>query len=159
MINPIVTSCPQPINRAVSSASSISSSSETDLVSKESKVERTVLVIEDEPAIREAVVEILSFCDIKVFEAGKGQQGTDIYAQSHNEIGAVLLDMQLPDMDGKMTLKLLRELNPSVKVIISSGADHSTALEQFPNKDAISFLPKPYEIDNLIDTVQSVLDA
>jgi DNA-binding NtrC family response regulator len=115
----------------------------------------TVLVIDDEISVREAVKDVLMIIDISVLAAGSGREGITLYEEKMAEIGLILLDLTLPDINGMEVLGQLRQLKPDVKVVLSSGynsRDYMSAVDVNTN-----FLPKPYDIDQLIEKVQSLL--
>lgn len=119
---------------------------------------KQLLVIDDEEAVREAVVDILEMIGVEVLEAGNGQIGVDMYTAHRDKIGAVLLDMQMPIMNGEETFHALRAFDPSIKVIVSSGYSETETMQHFVGQGLAAFLQKPYDIDTLINKVKSVLD-
>lgn len=119
-----------------------------------------VLIIDDEELIREAVVDILDLVEIKTYAAASGNEGVELYQANRQDIGLVILDMQMPQMSGEETYEKLRNLDPDVKVIFSSGYGEdvsSGVLNGSGNSDSIFFLQKPYPIDGLIELVQRAL--
>ena len=118
-----------------------------------------LLVIDDEEAVREAVVDILEMIGVDVIEACNGQVGVDLYTAHRDKIGAVLLDMQMPIMNGEETFHALRAFDPNIKVIVSSGYSETETMQHFVGQGLAAFLQKPYDIDTLINKVKSVLDA
>ena len=120
----------------------------------------TVLIIDDEELIREAVVDILDLVEIKTYAAASGSEGLELFQVNHQDIDVVILDMQMPQMSGEETYEKLRSLDPDVKVIFSSGYSEdasSRVLNGASNSDSIFFLQKPYPIDGLIELVQKAL--
>ena len=120
---------------------------------------QVVMVVDDEAYVREAVVDILSFVGIDVIQAKHGQEALDHYQSHPKKISAVILDMQMPVMDGSATLHALRAINPQIKIIISSGYTQSRMINQFVQKGWARFLPKPYDVATLIQKVQSTLSS
>lgn len=114
-----------------------------------------VLVIDDEKAIREAVTDILSLYDVLVLAAADGEEGTTLYTQHAAAIGLILLDLTLPGLSGEDTFHRLRELNPIVPIIISSGYRQNSVSSRFP--PGTPFLPKPYDLARLTETVWQFL--
>lgn len=118
-----------------------------------------VLIIDDEELIREAVIDILDLIEVKTYAAASGEEGITLFETHGEDIGVVILDMQMPSMSGEETYKRLRSLDPDVKVIFSSGCS-ADASSGFVNNSAsnksTSFLQKPYPIDVLIEMVQEV---
>lgn len=113
-----------------------------------------VLVIDDQETVCEAVVDILALEDIPVITALGGQAGIELYRARQAEIGLVLLDLVMPDMDGNETFQALYQINPDVAVILSSGYDEVEALRRIDQKMVVGFLKKPYNLGALIETVK-----
>ena len=118
---------------------------------------KTVLIVDDEAYVREAVADILSFAGLQVVEAKHGKDALHQYTTHPSAIDAVILDMQMPVMDGPTTLYALREINPNIKIIISSGYTQSTQVNHFVKQGWARFLPKPYDVATLIQKVQSTI--
>ena len=131
---------------------------EQPTLNTENNNEKLLLVIDDEEAVREAVVDILEMIDIPVIEANNGQIGLALYKENHTKVGAVLLDMQMPVMNGEETFHALREFDPNIKVIVSSGYSETETMQHFVGQGLAAFLQKPYDINTLIEKVQSVIE-
>ena len=117
--------------------------------------EGTILVIEDESAVRVTAQMILEQYGCTTLAAPSGMEGLEIYRRHAGEIAAVLLDMIMPVMDGNDVLKELRRINPEVRVVMSSGF---TQNDKIPT-DIGAFLKKPYRKDDLIKTIHDVIAA
>jgi CheY-like chemotaxis protein len=116
-----------------------------------------VLVVENEPFIREAVEDILDSVGIEVFSAGDGHEGVATFLANKDKIDLIILDMRLPGMAGAETLRMLRSINPLVKVIVASGYDEAEVQMQLKGQPTASILRKPYNADTLLSTVQAAL--
>ena len=82
-----------------------------------------------------------------------------LYRQHGDEIDLVLLDMSMPQMDGPETFECLRELDPQVRVLISSGHTADSQVQEILTAGVIGFLQKPYHISSILDKVRQALDA
>jgi len=118
---------------------------------------RTVLVIDDEMAVREVVTDILEMEDLHVLTAANGTEGIQLYRQNANDIDLVLLDLSMPGLSGEETFYQLSKINPQIKVLLSSGYDQEEVKRRFSGKGIAGFIPKPYSWETLIDVVQSYL--
>ena len=116
-----------------------------------------ILVIDDEKSVREVVRDILEMNDHKVLVAQNGQIGLEVFKQHQAEIDVVLLDMQMPIMNGAETFQALRAFDPNVKVILSSGYNEIEATRRFVGQGLAAFLQKPYDLDALLNKVQAIL--
>ncbi len=118
---------------------------------------QTILVIDDEDAIREAARDILSSHGFLVCLAANGQAGVEQFRQFQDRIGVVLLDMKMPGMSGRQTYEALRQIDPKVKVILNSGYSETEISTYLGNSQEVTFLPKPYSAEQLTHQVQQVL--
>lgn len=116
----------------------------------------TVLVVDDEPIVREVACEILRDLGYSVLTSDNGANAAEYYRKHWEKIDLVLLDLVMPVMDGYACLKELKKINLKVKVIISSG--HSRKKMVFPD-GAPRFISKPYEGPELSRTVAEVMKA
>lgn len=117
--------------------------------------QNTVLIIDDEEAIREAVEDILSLYDVPVIAAANGEQGLVLFSTHKATIGLVLLDLTLPGLKGEAVYYHLREINPDIPIIISSGYRRQNLGPTLPPDTP--FLPKPYDLAKLMETVRRFL--
>jgi len=117
----------------------------------------TILVIDDEPAVRSVVEAALTALGHTVIAAEDGQQGVELFEQHCDEISLCIVDMAMPRMGGMETLRAMRSLQPNVRVILISGyseEDLDTATgQQQPN----SFIKKPFRIAEFTRIVNEVL--
>lgn len=115
---------------------------------------KSVLVIDDEPSIREAMVDILEYCNVQVMTACCGAEGIELYQQHAAEIAFVIVDMEMPQMNGIEVINRLYQLNPDVKILLSSGYTAEELSSQLEGDKPAAFLHKPYDVDTLIGVVQ-----
>jgi CheY-like chemotaxis protein len=113
-----------------------------------------VLVIDDQENVLEAAVDILALEEIPVITAAGGQAGVRAYREHEAKIGLVILDLSMPEMDGYETYAALRQINPDVTVILSSGYDEKEVSRRFNGGGLVGFLKKPYNLVTLIETVK-----
>ena len=125
----------------------------TDLIMihKTQPQRRVVLVIDDAGSVREAVKDLLAIIDVIVLVAEDGYEGLRIYEKRMNEIALILLDLNMPGLSGQETLQQLYQLNPAVKVILSSGYSAEAVTENCDG--VVGFLQKPYDGDELIEQI------
>ncbi len=117
----------------------------------------TVLVVDDEPAVRGMVSSALEILGFQVFAAGDGQQAVDVFRQHAGEIDLVLMDMTMPKMDGREAFLKIRDLRADARVILSSGYSQQDALRDLHGERPMGFLQKPYDLTALASEVRSVL--
>jgi DNA-binding response OmpR family regulator len=117
---------------------------------------RTVLVVEDEEALRLAVCKMLRRAGFSVIEAANGQIGVDLFRSSALEIDVVLLDLTLPGMSGREILSELRRIKPNVKVIITTAYSKDYALTTIGGEQLWFYIRKPYLLSELTDLLRNV---
>ena len=121
--------------------------------------QQTVLVIDDEPAVREVVKRSLMRGGYAVLEATSGEEGVHCFRQHRLEIDVVLMDLSMPGMDGVAACALIQEIRPEVPIVLTSGHP-----EQWPSLDLgergfVDFLQKPFRVQTLLAKMDSVLAA
>ena len=110
----------------------------------------TVLVVDDEESVRIVARRILQRGGFEVLVASDGAQAVEVYKEKCAEIKAVLLDLTMPAMDGEETLRALHQINPAVRVIISSGYNEQEVNARFRAEKPLGFIQKPYHAGDLI---------
>lgn len=119
----------------------------------------TVMVVENEVFVLEALEDILGSIGVVSIGAMSGQDGLKIFRKHHQSIDLVILDMNLPGMDGAEVLRLLRQVKPQVKVIISSGYDERDIERQLGDQPLPTILRKPFTAQMLLDRVKNELEG
>lgn len=115
-----------------------------------------ILVVDDEAAIREITKESLETYAYKVLTASDGIEAIALYAQHKQDISVVLVDMMMPSMDGPTTIRMLKKMNPQVKIIAVSGLT-SNQFTQGADPNVKAFLSKPYTAKELLQAVYTIL--
>jgi two-component system, cell cycle sensor histidine kinase and response regulator CckA len=120
----------------------------------------TVLVAEDEDALREMVVSILRIQGYTVLEAASGTQALEIWHKADRPIDLLLTDMVMPGgIMGRELAECLLDQSPKLKVIYTSGYSPGMAGNDPVLFKGRNFLPKPYSIDKLAQFVRECLDG
>jgi PAS domain S-box-containing protein len=118
----------------------------------------TILVVDDEESIRELATEMLSSLGYRVLIAADGLRAAKVYKEHMNDIDVVLLDMSMPEMDGRRTFRKLRQINPEVRVVLSSGFGRDRKIEDALAEGILGFVKKPYRIAELSAALRRVID-
>ena len=121
-----------------------------------SHVSGTVLVVDDDPRVRDVAQQMLERTGFTVLTAQDGRDGLHTFEQ-HPEIAAVLLDLTMPVMDGREALRLLKRLAPNLPVILMSGYDERETTDMVGEGQGIAFLQKPFARQTLTQTIGQVL--
>jgi PAS domain S-box-containing protein len=115
-----------------------------------------ILVVDDEAKILETTKITLETYNYKVLTASDGVEAISIYAQYKDVVSVVLVDMMMPSMDGKITIKTLQRINPQVTIIAVSGSMlASNKLVELPGIK--TFISKPYTTKELLQTLHRML--
>jgi DNA-binding response OmpR family regulator len=117
----------------------------------------TVLLVDDEETIRALGSRMLARLGFEVLTASDGHEALSVYREHQNEIVLVLLDLTMPRMDGRETFSELLRIDPSVRVIMSSGYSEQDISSRFAGKGLVGFVPKPYSLDVLRERLQAAL--
>ncbi|QLE59194.1 GAF domain-containing protein [Nostoc sp. TCL26-01] len=116
-----------------------------------------ILVVDDEAAILEITKTSLEDYNYQILTASNGIEAIALYAQHQQKISLVLMDMMMPSLDGLTAIRILREMNPQVKIMAISGVTQEQQLMEAANTDINAFLRKPYNIYDLAHAIHNIL--
>jgi two-component system nitrogen regulation response regulator NtrX len=116
----------------------------------------TILIIDDERAIRKTLNEILGFEGYKVDEASDGEEGLKKFQATTYDV--VLCDIKMPKVDGLEFLSKATEINPDVPVIMISGHGTIETAVEAVKKGAFDFISKPPDLNRLLITIRNAMD-
>src|SRR5687767_8298471 len=114
-----------------------------------------VLIVDDEPGIRQAVKQVLEYEDMEVRTAGSGGEAITVYPDFRPHV--VFLDVKMAGLDGLETLKRLRTIDPKAQVVMISGHGTIATAVEATQRGAFDFLEKPLDTDRLLVTVRNAL--
>ena len=134
-------------------------------VTKEKKVPEevlkgteTVLVADDEEMILEVGEDMLRAMGYKVLLAKGGREAIEIYKANKNEIDVVILDMIMPDMAGGEVYDTMKEINPDIKVLLSTGYSIEGQAREILDRGCDGFIQKPFGVKELSGKIREILD-
>lgn len=116
----------------------------------------TILIIDDERAIRKTLTEILGFEGYKVDEAADGEEGLKKFQATTYDV--VLCDIKMPKLDGLEFLSKATEINPDVPVIMISGHGNIETAVEAVKKGAYDYISKPPDLNRLLVTIRNAMD-
>jgi two-component system, NtrC family, nitrogen regulation response regulator NtrX len=116
----------------------------------------SILIIDDEKAIRKTLSEILSYEGYKIDEAADGEEGIKKFSQTTYDV--VLCDIKMPKMDGIEFLEKAKEINGDVPVIVISGHGNIDTAVEAVKKGAFDYISKPPDLNRLLITLRNALD-
>jgi len=117
-----------------------------------------VLLVDDEAALRVIGSALLKAMGFSAITAANGREALEIYSLHKNEVDLVLMDLNMPVMGGIDAYRLLREMSPSIPVVICSGYSVEGIMEEIDSDEYAAVVQKPYKPDQLQNTLITLLD-
>ena len=117
----------------------------------------SVLIIENDDALREILVELLDFSDVPCLDTRNGCEGVLLFQRHQHDIDLVIMDMGLLDTNGAMVLQKLEAIRPNIKVVIISGQEKKKLDLQFKAHPNVSVVQKPFDTFVFLDVVNNQL--
>jgi len=119
----------------------------------------TILVIDDEIAVRNLTEKVLTRQGYSVLLAEDGIQGTALFEEHADNIVCVLLDLTMPRMGGEACFDQLQSIRANIPVLLSSGYSEQTAIKQFSGKHIAGFIQKPYQPMKLVAKIRECIES
>ena len=130
----------------------------TDPIQKVEPGTGTLLIVDDEKMIQDTLTGMLESLNYRVLSAENGRIALDIFKSHKDRIDAILMDIQMPVMDGVEAAKNILEIDPKARIIFTSGYAEPKSFENLRKMGYRLFLKKPYKIGNLADIIQKALN-
>ena len=122
------------------------------------KGSETVLLIDDEEMILDVGHDLLEKLGYEVLAAKSGTEAVEIYRTNQGKIDIVILDMVMPEMGGGDAYEKLKEIDPGVKVLLSSGYSIDSQASKILSRGCDGFIQKPFDINSLSLELRKILD-
>ncbi|MGO4832207.1 response regulator, partial [Rhizobiaceae sp. 2RAB30] len=119
----------------------------------------TVLLVEDEDAVRMGGMRALTSRGYTVHEASSGVEALEIFKELDGKVDIVVSDVVMPEMDGPTLLGELRKIQPGIKFVFVSGYAEDAFAKNLPQDAHFGFLPKPFSLKQLATVVKDMLDG
>jgi PAS domain S-box-containing protein len=117
----------------------------------------TILVIDDEEAVRNLTAKMLERQGFTVLTATDGEEGVEVFRKNVDTILSVFVDLTMPRMSGKTCIEALRQIRDDVTVIIMSGYTEQAASAYFPDRSPAGFIKKPFRQVALNEKMDEIL--
>ena len=117
----------------------------------------TILVVEDEPAMVRLLKDGLAQAGYHILTALDGQEAIDLYEHHRDQIDLVLMDLGLPKVAGSEVIRIMKEQNPSIKIIVTTGYLEPELKAGLFHLGIRDYIHKPYSIADVLETVESGL--
>lgn len=122
------------------------------------KGEEVILLVDDEKPVLETASELLVKLGYRVLASSGGKEAIEIYLKNRDRIEIVILDMIMPDLGGSIVYERLKEINPDVKVLLSSGYGLRGMAQEILDRGCNGFIQKPFNLIQLSREIRRILD-
>ncbi|MGC8603193.1 MAG: PAS domain S-box protein, partial [Desulfomonilaceae bacterium] len=118
-----------------------------------------VLLVEDDKIVGDLAARLLLDFGYNVIPAPNGEKALEIYRENWDRISLVVLDLLMPEMDGRECLAEILKINPLARAIVVSGYSADGTVDQLIKEGAKAFVHKPYDAMDLLQIIRDVLDG
>ena len=119
----------------------------------------TVLVVDDEPAIRRIVDVILSKNGYRTVVAADGREAVALFHQHQDQIKLLITDLMMPNQDGPTTIRAIRQIKADVRVVAITGLGEEARVAEAKAAGAEAFIKKPFTAEQLLTTVRELWES
>jgi CheY-like chemotaxis protein len=119
----------------------------------------TVLLAEDDAAVRDLHSMILEEAGYRIIEAEDGQDALDKFIKHQSEVAVLVTDVIMPKIDGKRLFEEIRKIRPDMKVLLMSGYTNDVFVERGILEDEYNFMAKPVMPSDLLKKLRNILDS
>jgi PAS domain S-box-containing protein len=117
----------------------------------------TILMVDDEEMVLDVGARVLKKLGYTVLESNNGRHAVELYKKLQDKINLVVLDIVMPDMGGGEVYDRLKEINPDVKVLLSSGYSIDDQASEILERGCDDFIQKPFSLKAMADTIAGIL--
>ncbi|MEN9576156.1 MAG: hypothetical protein RL514_4011 [Verrucomicrobiota bacterium] len=117
----------------------------------------TILVVDDEPGILTATGKLLERHNYQVLTAPDGAEALTLFSRHRSHISLILTDVMMPVMDGLALTRVVKKMDPDMKIVASSGLEHDARFDELHALGVSAFLTKPYTAEKLLVTLRDLL--
>ena len=119
----------------------------------------TILLVEDDPQLRQLTTSVLSHCGYKVLAAATPDEGLAICEANHRDIRLLVTDVVMPRMNGRQLAERIQKMCPKIRILYISGYTDNAIVHYGVLDPGLWFLAKPFTLSALIAKVREVLDS
>jgi len=119
----------------------------------------TILTVDDERSVTESTAALLRNQGYTVVTAKDGAEAVEYYTQSWEHIDLVILDMNMPVMNGRDTFIAMRKINPGIKAMLATGYSLDSNAQEILDEGALFHIQKPFRIHDLVPQTEQALSV
>jgi len=116
-----------------------------------------ILVVDDEEVFREMLKDVLEYLGYEVLLAEDGKEGIEVFKTHQNRIDLVILDMNMPVMDGKEMFRELKKLAPGIKALLATGFALDGEVQELMDEGVTGFIQKPFRMEEIDTAIRELL--
>ena len=116
-----------------------------------------ILLVDDEEIVLDVGTRMLEKIGYCVFRAKNGKEAIDLFRENRKQIRLVILDLAMPEMDGETAFELLKEIQPEVKILISSGVSLPYQASDRLKYGCNGFIQKPFNLSDLSRKIEEII--
>lgn len=113
-----------------------------------------VLIVDDQEGIRKLLAEACSMIGYHAHTAASGNEALDII--TNTDIGAALIDLKMPGLNGITTLRMIKEIKPAVRTFLMTGYGETYLLDEALDHGAQGIILKPFDLDEILGLLESI---
>ena len=132
-------------------------SQETEFTSLPRGNGELVIVVDDEPAVRDIACRVLSSHGYRPLPACEGKEAIALFEQNHDKVKAIVSDFMMPHMDGPTTIRALRKVQPDIKTIMITGLGEDARVAEAKSAGSDLVLSKPFTAEQLLGALKQLL--
>jgi CheY-like chemotaxis protein len=117
----------------------------------------TILLVDDEEMVLDIGVQMLKRLGYKVMKAESGTEAISVFQKNRETIDVVILDIVMPDLSGSETVDAIKEINPNVKILLSSGYGRDGKTNEIL-QHCHGFIQKPFSMKELSETIAGIVE-
>ena len=93
----------------------------------------------------------------EVITIADGHEAVDFYSKNQEKVDLVIVDMMMPRMDGRECFSALRQINPNVRAILSTGYSHNQAVQEVIDEGLLGYIGKPFDLQEIATAVENAI--
>jgi CheY-like chemotaxis protein len=118
----------------------------------------TILIVDDEPVVTLLIQRYFEHLGYRALTATSGAEAIEIFEKHSTTVSGVILDLSMPGMSGEKTYDALVEIDPNVRILLTSGYPEKDSRQQFGDRPLAGFIQKPFRAPELFKRARALFD-